>query len=151
MSKVLRDGKTPTPTVVAPASKFSEPVTYSDGVTLSVRKAVKDVEEGHGAGTFAGRELVVLDLEFRNGTKAAMKLDQVILTAFYGKERQLAPTVYAPNVDFSDFGGTLAAGKSAQARYAFAIPSAQLGAVTLVIDFDGAHASTVFTGKVSVS
>lgn len=151
ISKVLRNGKTPNPTVVAPASQFSQPVTYSDGVRLRVVKAAKDIEEGHGAGTFAGRELVVLDLEIVNGTPKGMTLDQVVVTAFYGKDRQLAPTVYAPNVSFKDFGGSLAAGKSAPARYAFAIPAHELGAVTLVIDFDGVHASTVFTGKVSVS
>jgi len=135
---------------MAPASQFSKAVTYSDGVKLSVVKASKEIEQGHGAGTFAGRELVVLDLEFTNGTRSTMKLDEVVLTAFYGKDRQLAPAVYAPNVAARDFGGSLAPGKSARARYSFAIPSRELPSVTLVIDFDGVHASTVFTGKVSV-
>lgn len=151
VAKVLRNGKTPTPTVTAAPQSFTAPVKYSDGIALSVARATKVTEEGHGAGTFAGRELLVVDLEFTNGTSKAVALDQVVLTAFYGKARQLAPAVYPPNVEVKDFGGNAGARASTKARYAFAIPSNELGAVTLVIDFDGSHASTVFTGKVTAS
>lgn len=151
VAKVLRNGKTPTPTVTATPQSFTAPVKYSDGIVLSVAKATKVIEEGHGAGTFAGRELLVVDLEFTNGTSKAVTLDQVVLTALYGKTRQLAPAVYPPNVQARDFGGKAAPGATTKARYSFAIPSNELGAVTLVIDFDGSHASTVFTGKVTAS
>lgn len=151
IDKVLRNGRAPVPTVTAAPQAFTAPVTYSDGIVLSVGKATKAIEEGHGAGTFAGRELLVVDLEFTNGTTKPVLLDQVVLTALYGKSRQLAPAVYPPNVAVKDFGGTVAPRATAKARYTFAIPSRELGAVTLVIDFDGAHASTVFTGKVTAS
>ena len=58
----------------------------------------------------------------------------------------MAERVYAADSGAIDFGGQLAPGADATARYAFAVPTKQLGDVRLVVDFDGTHTSAEFDG-----
>lgn len=57
-----------------------------------------------------------------------------------------AVRVYAAEAEVTDFAGTVAAGKSATATYAFALPVDARDEVTVVVDFDGDHTSAVFRG-----
>ncbi|MFZ1286061.1 MAG: hypothetical protein WAR57_03360 [Candidatus Phosphoribacter sp.] len=148
--KVQRPGSSGAPTVVAAEGAFNRPASYPDGVVLAILTAVRAVEEGAGAGAFPGRELVILELELRNGSAEPINLDQVVITAFYGQSRQLAAPVYAATTQVRDFSGTVAAGATATARYAFAIPTSELSAVTMVVDFDDRHGSATFSGSVTV-
>ncbi len=69
-----------------------------------------------------------------------------MLTSTYGTRGLVAERVYAADTGAVDFGGGLAPGATATARYAFAIPKNQLGDVRLVVDFDGTHTSAEFDG-----
>lgn len=150
-TKAPRPGQGSTPTVSASASGFSTPVDYGDKVTVSVTKATKQVEAGNGPGVFAGREFVVFDVELHNGTAQPIDLNSVVVTTYYGGTNQLAAPVYTPSAQTADFGGTVAPGDKASARFGFAVPSSELGNVTMVVDFDSAHSSATFTGSVPTS
>ena len=60
-------------------------------------------------------------------------------------DKSVAP-VYTAEAKVSDFAGTLKAGATVSARYAFAVPRSSRSKVTVVVDFDGAHTSAVFRG-----
>lgn len=147
--KATRSGETGAATEAAPTAGFAAPAEYPDGVKVAVTKAAKAVESGTGPGQFNGRELIVVDLQVTNGSSAAIDLNQVVITTTYGQSRQIAPAVYPGNITVNDFSGSVAAGATATARYAFAVPAADLGLVSMTVDFDASHASAIFTGAVS--
>ncbi len=146
IAKVKRSGAPATPTVSAAPAAFDAAVAYPDGVRLTVGKVTSGVESGQGPGAFAGREFAVFEVRLENKTGKAIDLQQVVVTATYGAKNLVAERVYADDVDARDFGGTLAAGKTAGARYAFAVPKASLTKSRLVVDFDGVHTSAEFRG-----
>jgi hypothetical protein len=150
-SKVQRPGQPDKPSVVADQKPFSDAVTYGDKVVLTITKATKQVETGNGPGVFAGREFVKFDIELANGSDKPIDLNSVVVTTFYGASNQLAPPVYTPSAGTADFSGELAAGQKATASYGYAIPTADLGTVTMVVDFDAVHSSATFTGTVKTS
>lgn len=144
--KVSRPGQPSKPTITAGPATFSRSVSYSDGITVKVDKVTAGVETGQGPGVFAGREFAVFTVTIKNGTTKPIDAQQVVLTSTYGARGLVAERVYAADAGAVDFGGGLAPGASATARYAFAIPKDQLGDVRLVVDFDGAHTSAEFDG-----
>jgi hypothetical protein len=144
--KVIRPGQPSKPTISAPPAAFKAAVTYPDGIKVKVAKVVPGVETGHGAGVFAGRQFAVFTVTIHNGTARPMDLQQVVLTSTYGPRNLVAERVYAQDAGAADFGGSLAPGADATARYAFAVPTSQLGDVRLIADFDGVHTSAEFTG-----
>jgi hypothetical protein len=149
--KVKRQGQTGTPTVTAPGAAFTKPVRYPDGVQLAIVRAEKAVETGHGPGVMAGRDYVRFEVRLTNGSAKAIRLDQVVVTTFYGTSRQLAAPVYTESAGTADFFGTVKPGASTTARYAFAVPAKELGRVTMVVDFDGVHTSATYSGAVVTS
>ncbi|WP_377644498.1 DUF4352 domain-containing protein [Oryzobacter terrae] len=146
VAKVKRPGAPATPTVSAAPAAFDKAVAYPDGLRLTVGKVTSGVESGQGLGAFAGREFAVFEVRLENRTSKALDLQAVVVTATYGAKNLVAERVYADDVDAKDFGGTLAAGKTAGARYAFAVPKASLNRTRLVVDFDGVHTSAEFRG-----
>jgi hypothetical protein len=144
--KVSRPGQPTKPSVSAAPKSFTAPVSYGDGITVTVDKVTPGVETGHGPGIFAGREFAVFTVTMHNGTKKPMDAQQVVVTSTYGKRNLVAERVYAADAKTVDFGGRLAPGADATARYAFAVPAKQLGDARLVVDFDGTHTSAEFDG-----
>lgn len=149
--KVVRPGAAPGPTIPVSPSGFGAAAVFPDGVSVAILKAVKAVETGSGPGVFPGRELVVLDIVLDNASSEPISLDAVVVTTYYGISRQTASPVYPGGVAVKDFSGTAAPGTKASAKYAFAVPTSELAAVTTVVDFDSKHASAVFTGRVQTS
>lgn len=147
--KMERPGVTSAPEVSAKAEPFTAPVAYPDGVRLAIRKITKGAETGQGPGNFAGREFALFDVELKNDSGAAIELNQVAVTVSYGSGNLSAAPVYANDANAVDFGGTVAPGATATARYAFAVPAAELGRVRMIVDFDGRHTSAVFEGEVT--
>jgi hypothetical protein len=121
-------------------------VSYPDGVALTVDEVESGVESGQGPGVFAGREFTVFTVTLRNGTTSALGAQQVVVVSTYGPRHLVAERVYASDARAVDFGGSIGPGASATARYAFAVPAAELGDVRLVVDFDGIHTSAQFSG-----
>jgi hypothetical protein len=81
-----------------------------------------------------------------NRSRHALDLNAVVVTTMYGSPARIAAPVYEDSSG-SDFGGKLAAGRSASARYVFAIPSGQGDRVVTMVDFDDVHLAARFTGS----
>jgi hypothetical protein len=151
VTKVKRSSGPSKPSVSAPAAPFSSAVKYPDGVTLTIVKAERGTETGHGAGVMAGRQYVRFQLKLTNGSARPINLNEVVVTTYYGTSRQNAAPVYTESAHTYDFSGTVAKGGSATAYYAFAVPTKNLNKVTMVVDFDGLHTSATYTGAVVAS
>ncbi|WP_460966860.1 hypothetical protein [Pedococcus soli] len=149
--KVKRSGQPSSPSVTAPAAKFTAPVTYPDGVRLDIVRTVRATETGHGPGVMAGRKYVRFELKLTNGSAKAINLNQVVLTTYYSASKQLAAPVYTESAKTYDFSGIVKPGASATAFYAFAVPDSGLKKLTMVVDFDGTHTSATYSGAVVVS
>lgn len=146
---VVRNGKTPTPTVSAPPQPFTsgKRLTYSDGVTLQILSIKQGAVTPDGSKTIAGPK-TTFSLRFTNGSGKAITMNQVVVSASYGTRGLAARPVYDDNDDaLRDFSGTVAPGASTSAAYAFSIPTSQLSRVTLRVDFDAIHVAASFTGK----
>jgi hypothetical protein len=145
--KVTRPGQPGRPTVGAAPGRFGGAVGYPDGVRLTVDRVLTGVETGKGPGAFAGREYATFTITLTNGSRATLDLQQVVVSAGYGSRNRPAVPVYAQGTGAVDFGGRLAPRARSSARYAFAVPAAELGRVRLVVDFDGIHTSAEFNGS----
>ena len=148
MPKVGRSGAPATPTVSAKPAKVDGTVRYSDGVSLQVVSVDFAKETKKGPGSFPGREYAVLTLRVANKSDRDLSMDTVVVTVLDKTDKPVAP-VYTDEAEVSDFAGALKAGKTASARYAFAVPKSSRSKVTVVVDFDGAHTSAVFRGKLT--
>ena len=143
---VIRGGKPAHPSLAAAVVSFTQRAAYSDGVALRVTSIKHGAVSGQGPGVLSGQTTSSLTVAFTNGSKQAIDLNQVVVTADYGRPARTASAIYDEGA--RDFSGTFAPGKTATAVYVFAIPSSQLSDVTLNVDFDGSHRATTFTGSV---
>ncbi len=121
---------------------------YADKVTLSISDVTFGKETDRGPGSFPGREYAALNLTLKNDSGKALPLRGVVVTVLDKAGNPVAP-VYAQEVNARDFNATVAPGKTATARYGFAIPTASRSQVTIVVDFDSSHTSAVFSGSIS--
>jgi hypothetical protein len=142
---VRRNGKVAAPTISAPPAPFTRSVRYVDGTTLQVTSIKQGKVSGKGPGVFPGQPTTTFGLRLTNGSKKAINLNQVVVTATYGNPRRVSSPVY--DGSSHDFGGIAAPGASVNATYAFSIPTAYLGGVVMYVDFDGVHVSATFAGS----
>lgn len=140
---VIRGDGTPQPSISADPQPFDEPIEYPDGVSLEVTEIEQGEVTDQGPGVVGG-PTTAFEVVLTNGSKKPVDLNQVVVTAVYGDPGRLAHPVYDPKSQ--DFAGRVAPGKVGRARYVFSIPPAQLGNVTVHVDFDGLHAAGRFTG-----
>lgn len=146
---VVRNGKVPQPRVEARKGGFSTaaPVTYPDGVSLTVERVGAGVEQGHGPDAFPGRLHTTISISIHNRSARAINLNQVVVTTMYGAApARVAAPVYVDQ-PAEDFSGTIQPGGSASATYAFAIPAGQAGNVVTMVDFDDVHVAAEFVGS----
>jgi hypothetical protein len=146
--KAGRSGGPASPTVSAKPAKVDGTVRYSDGISLRVISVDFAKETKKGPGSFPGRAYAVLTLQVVNNSDRSLSMESVVVTVLDKQDKAVAP-VYTSEADVSDFAGTLKPGKKASARYAFAVPESSRSKVTVVVDFDGAHTSAVFRGKLT--
>ncbi len=148
LPKVQRSGDASNPTVSAEPAEIKEELAYGDGVALRIADVEFGEETKEGPGRFPGRGYAILSLEILNGGKEPIDLDTTVVTVLDAEDQQIAP-VYVEEADVADFAGKVKPGKTAKARYAFAVPKASRSQVTVVVDFDGVHTSAVFRGGLS--
>jgi hypothetical protein len=144
--KVGRPGSPDSPTVSAKPAGTDGTVRYGDGVSLTVKSVDFAEETKKGPGSFPGRAYAVLTLQIANKSKQNLSLDTVVVTVLDKAGKPVAP-VYSNEAEVADFAGRLTAGKTVEARYAFAVPKTSRSKVTVVVDFDGVHTSAVFRGE----
>ena len=143
---MVRGGKAAHPSLTAAAVSFAQRAAYSDGVALRVTSIKHGAVSGQGPGVLSGQTTSSLTVTLTNGSKQPVDLNQVVVTADYGRPARIASPIYDEGA--RDFSGTVATGKTATAVYVFAIPSSQLSDVTVNVDFDGSHHAATFTGSV---
>lgn len=146
--KVQRSQGPDRPTETAKPTTVDKPVRYGDGLAMRVVSVSFDKETKKGPGSFPGRAYAVLTLEVANKSSKALSMNTVVITVLDKSDVAVAP-VYASEAKVQDFSGSLKAGKTQRARYAFAVPKSSRSKVTVVADLDGAHTSAVFRGKLS--
>lgn len=144
----MRDGKASTPTQSAEPASTSGAVSYKDSVKVEIASVSFDEETSEGPGSFPGREYARLTITITNGSDESIDLGTAVLTLLDADGSPLTK-VYAADAEAVDFSGTLKPGKTAQAHYAFAVPSDARSEITLVVDFDAIHTSAIFRGGLS--
>jgi hypothetical protein len=145
VAKIERAGHSDAPTVKADPADTSDAVSYDDGVSVRIDDVSFGKETSQGPGSFPGREYARLTITIDNGSSDSIDLGTSVLTVL-DASGATAVRVYAAEAEVTDFAGTVAAGKSATATYAFALPVDARDEVTVVVDFDGDHTSAVFRG-----
>ncbi len=121
---------------------------YSDGVVVTVDTFKKGREAGQGPGVIDGRPYVGFDIRIDNKSSRVIDLSQVVVTVTYGTPARVAAPVYEDPAA-QDFTGTVSRNSKASAAYFFAVPLADRENVSVIVDFDGAHAAAVFSGSVA--
>lgn len=145
VAKIERAGHSGAPSVKADPADISDAVSYDDGVSVTIDDVSFAAETSQGPGSFPDREYARLTITVDNDSSEAIDLGTSVLTLL-DASGTAAVRVYAAEAEATDFAGVLAAGRSATAAYAFAIPADARDEVTLVVDFDGDHTSAVFRG-----
>lgn len=103
---------------------------FGDKVTAQITSLTEVTATGRLPGEVSG-PAVQVDLKITNGTSAAISLDSVTVNVYYGADKTPAsPYSQSPN---DKFPGTLAAGKSATARFLFNVPKGSLHSVIVTV------------------
>lgn len=144
--KVQRSDGPSQPTASAKPARVGGTVRYDDGIALRVVSVRFAEEKQKGPGSFPGRAFAVLRLEVTNKSPRALSMQTVVVTVL-DKNGAPVPPVYTQEAKVQDFAGSIRPGKTARASYAFAVPKSSRSKVTVNVDFDGAHTSAVFRGK----
>ena len=149
VTPVMRDGRKARPSIPASGGpkSFTQPITYADGLRLTITKMTQGNVTGQGPGVIAGRAVTDFYVTLTNGTKKALSFDAVVVTVTYGSPARVAHLVYDANS--ADFAGTVQPGKSRNAVYGFSVPAADRANVTMTVDLDGVHQVATFRGKVT--
>lgn len=142
---VKRNGKVSAPTISAPPGSFTQPIRYTDSTSLQVISIKQGLVSGKGPGVFPGQATTAVVLKLTNGSATPIDLNHVVVTATYGNPKRVAAPVY--DLSAADLMGTAAPGASVNATYKFSIPTAQLGDVVMIVDFDGLHVPAMFAGS----
>lgn len=129
---------------VAPNS-FLTAAQYTDGVVLVAGEFSRGTVTSEGRGVITGAPFVVFDLALKNGSDTALDLSAVVVTMKYGPDAVAAAPVY-DDVEAKDFSGTVEAGATQTATYAFQVP-ADVSVTDLYVDVDGTRFPAHFEGE----
>jgi hypothetical protein len=97
-----------------------------------------------GPGVIVG-PAVTFTIELRNRGDAPVDVNTVQVTATYGTNK--TPAVMTNQASTKPFTGTLAAGASERGTYAFAIPTAGQGHVTVTVWYAQGKPTVAFVGN----
>jgi hypothetical protein len=125
---------------------LGQPATSGDGVTARLLDIKAITAAAHLPGETAGPALAVI-VELTNGSGKAVSLDTVAVNLYLGEEGIRAARVQADSGQ--PFSGTLDAGASAQAVYAFVVPEDERELVTVTVGHAADTGSAVFAGAVA--
>lgn len=149
--QVTRGSSAPAPSVTAPAGALrgtsAVALSYPDGVKVSLDKVTRGTTVANGPGTFNGLSYLALTLQVTNGARAALDLNQVVVSLRYGSPQRMAQAVYQQGA--TDFTGSLPSGGTGTATYLFTEPQPASASAQLVVDLDGTHTPATFSGKLS--
>lgn len=129
-----------------PPVALAQPARYSDGVSARLVDIKAITGAAHGVGETAGPALAVV-VELTNTTGRPVALDTVAVNVYTGTDG--APAARLQGDSGTPFTGSLAAGKSARAVYAFTVPQSRRDLVTVTVGVTPASGTAVFSGSVA--
>jgi hypothetical protein len=135
-AKALREGAT---TVT-----FSTAASYPDGISITTAKFARGTVSSRGTGVITGAPYLVLKLTLANGSHSTIDVSEVVVTLKYGPKSDAAAPLY-DDVAASDFSGSLPAGQSQTATYAFQLPK-EINSADLYVDINGSLLPAHFAG-----
>jgi hypothetical protein len=133
------------PEALTPVS-LDQPTDYGDGTGARLVDIKAVTAEAHGAGETSGPALAVI-VELTNTTGEAMSLDTVAVNMYLGADG--SPAARIQSESSVPFSGSLAAGGTAQAVYAFTVPVDRRDLVTVTVGRTPAGGTAVFSGSVA--
>jgi hypothetical protein len=129
-----------------PAVPLDATAQVGNGISATLPSIEGIQGSGTGPGNVAGPALRVT-VRIVNGTRAPVSLDGVAVNLFYGSED--APASPLDDSSQSPFGGSLAAGETADGVYVFSVPSDVRDSVTVEMGYEAGAPRLLFTGPVS--
>jgi hypothetical protein len=134
----------PGSTTLKSSGGLRKPVTYDDKVSVAISGIRYVKNKDLGPGELTGKVLTIFTLKFANGSGKPLDLNKVQVTAVYGAKKTRAQhTSYA---NLNDFYGTVPAGGTRSASYAFDLPSSGYKSVMVGVKFDAQHKTALFAG-----
>lgn len=119
----------------AATAAFDTAVVYPDGIAIMTGKFARGVITSKGTGIITGAPYLVLNLTLKNGSRTAVDVSAVVVTLKYGAKSEVAAPLY-DDVSATDFFGSIPAGQSQTATYAFQLPK-DVKSADLYVDVDG--------------
>jgi cytoskeletal protein RodZ len=115
---------------------------FGDGVTARIAAIKSITATGTQAGEVSGPAAQV-DIELMNGTTADISLGAVAVNAYYGVDKTPASPIVSKSGS-AGFSGSLAAGKTATARYVFSVSKEQQKTLVVTIGKNAGSPIVVF-------
>jgi hypothetical protein len=125
---------------------LDQPTDYGDGVGARLVDIKAVTAQAHGAGETSGPALAVI-IELTNTTGEAMSLDTVAVNMYLGADG--SPAARIQSESGAPFSGSLEAGATAQAVYAFTVPVDRRDHVTVTVGRTPESGTAVFSGAVA--
>lgn len=126
-----------------PPVAFNKPVTYPNGVTVTVVKADRDTVAAQGPGEVSGPG-VRFNVKVTNKSGSKIDLNNIVVNAFYGTAKtpaSPAPSAAAP------FSGSLDNGSSVEASYVFVVPKSA-NPLEMQFSYATAQPIAIFAGNI---
>ena len=134
------------PPPALPQVGLEETAAVGNGVSVALASIESIQATGTGPGNVAGPALRVT-VRILNGTGAELGLDAVTVNAGYGEA--VAPASPVDDPSRAPFGGTLAAGASAEGSYVFAVPTDARDRFVVEVGYAPGSPLVVFVGPVA--
>lgn len=125
-----------------------EYVAYKSGLEIRVPRLATFRISDTAAGGQPGQRGVVATVSIKNGSSERVDLDSVIVNARAGSEGEQAEAVYDSARGLgSGFQGTLAPGRTATAKYGFAVDPEDLDDIQIEVQLDYDRDPALFEGS----
>lgn len=128
-------------------------VSYPSGLTVSVTSAIQYLPSDDAIGTVAGNTGVVLTVRVENGSTQPLDTEYLTVALRTGAALTQAAQIFDAANDYgTGLTGTIAAGETTEAKYAFDVPASDLSVLNAVITPDlRSPRSAIFTGSATAA
>jgi hypothetical protein len=141
-----------TPAEVPEAQQFSleDGAEFDDGLLIEIAGSVAETAAKTDRGAEATNgEIVIASVRIENKTKEPYAVENVLIGAKYGSDKDAQIVIDKTDELHSGFTGTIKPNDEAIASVGFAVPFSELKKVTFIVDpNDDVHEAISFTGTV---
>jgi hypothetical protein len=125
---------------------IKSPAPFGGGVSARVMKVADQKQTDQGPGVIAGAPSVAFTLKFTNNSGKSISVNTVNVTATYGHDAPAPPANLSSDRPLHSL---IKPGATATGVYAFVIPKANRGKVSLAVWYAQGKPTVVFSGSVS--